>query len=63
MFTIVLRCMEEGGKHIFVTQSYEGAVSKSPIGMFNELKIDNDLLLVDRTIRDYWELDKKEEKA
>ena len=35
MFTIVLRCIEESGKHLFVTQSSQGAVSKSPIGMFD----------------------------
>ena len=43
MFTIVLRCIEESGKHLFVTQSSQGAVSKSPIGMFGSLTIDNDL--------------------
>lgn len=63
MFTIVLRCMEEGGKHLFITQTYDGAVSKSPIGMFPELKIDNDLAMVDKTIREYWDMDRKEEAA
>ena len=56
MFTIVLRCIEEGGKHLFVTQSANGAVSKSPMGLFDTLTIDNDLSLVDRHIRDYYEL-------
>lgn len=55
MFTIVLRCVQENGRHLFVTQADGGAVSKSPIGMFNELKIDNDLSLVDKTIRKYYE--------
>lgn len=58
MFTIVLRCIEEGGKHLFVTQASQGAVSKSPIGMFEELTIDNDLLLVDQKIREYYGLKK-----
>lgn len=61
MFTIVLRCIEEGGKHLFVTQASQGAVSKSPIGMFEDLTIDNDLLLVDRKIREYYGLGKEGE--
>ena len=61
MFTIVLRCIEEGGKHLFVTQASQGAVSKSPIGMFEGLTIDNDLLLVDKKIREYYGLGKGEE--
>lgn len=56
MFTIVLRCIEENGKHMFVTQSADGAVSKSPIGMFEDLTIDNDLLLVEHKVREYYEL-------
>ena len=54
MFTIVLRCIQENGKHLFVTQSDGGAVSKSPMGMFESLEIDNDLLMVDKVIRDYY---------
>lgn len=56
MFTIVLRCIEESGKHLFVTQSSDGAVSKSPMGMFEQLTIDNDLLLVEKAIREYYEI-------
>lgn len=56
MFTIVLRCIEESGKHLFVTQSSDGAVSKSPMGMFETLTIDNDLLLVEKAIREYYEI-------
>lgn len=63
MFTIVLRCIEESSKHLFVTQSHGGAVSKSPMGMFEKLTIDNDLLLVEKTIRDYYEINIEEEKG
>lgn len=56
MFTIVLRCIVESNKHLFVTQSADGAVSKSPIGMFEDLTIDNDLLLVEKAIREYYEI-------
>lgn len=61
MFTIVLRCIEEGGEHLFVTQASQGAVSKSPIGLFDDLTIDNDLAFVDQKIREYYELEKGEE--
>lgn len=54
MFTIVLRCVLDGDKHRFITQSANGAVSKSPMGMFDQLEIDNDLFLVDNTIREYY---------
>ena len=60
MFTIVLRCIQENGKHLFVTQADGGAVSKSPMGMFEELEIDNDLLYVDNKIREYYGLEIKE---
>lgn len=63
MFTIVLRCIQENGKHLFVTQADEGAVSKSPMGMFEELQIDNDLLYVDSKIRGYYEIAIKESEG
>lgn len=62
MFTIVLRCVSENGRHEFVTQAVDGAVSKSPIGMFESERIDNDLLAVDEAIRSYYEMDKITEK-
>lgn len=78
MFTIVLRCIEQSGKHLFVTQSADGAISKSPMGMFDSLTaegqitIDNDILFVEKAIREYYDLpltitkseqDKKEEEG
>lgn len=50
MFTVVLRCRE----HKFLTQSDGSDVAKTPIGMFCDLEIDNDLKLVDETIRKYY---------
>lgn len=61
MFTIVLRAIVEGDKHYFVTQASGGAVSKSPIGMFDDLVIDNDLALVDEAIRNYYGMNENEE--
>ena len=59
LFTIVLRCINNMTDHKFVTQSDGGAVSKSPIGMFEDLEIDNDLLYVDNKIRSYYGIENK----
>lgn len=56
MFTIVLRCVVENGKHLFLTQSSGNDIAKSPIGMFKDIQIDNDLAFVDKTIREYYEI-------
>ncbi len=63
LFSIVLLCKTEGQEHYFETQSDGYTTCKSPMGLF-ELKIDNDLKLVDEKIREYYELDKidKEDK-
>lgn len=65
MFTIVLRSVK-GERYAFVTQARDGAVSKSPDDMFPEIEIDNDLLMVDNTIREYYGIknpkNQKEEK-
>lgn len=63
MFTIVLRCVSDGSQHKFITQAADGAVSKSPIGMFDEVEIDNDLWEVDQKIRGYYEIEKEEDKG
>lgn len=62
LFTIVIRATVESGKHIFLTQSDGADVTKTPIDMFEDAEIDNDLKLVDTTIRDYYGMDKKGEK-
>lgn len=68
LFTIVLRCITEGGKHYFLTQTDGSDVAKTPIGMFDDMKIDNDILFVDNAIRSYYEIphklkDKNEQKG
>lgn len=55
MTTVCLRCMVDGDKHVFRTQSDGMDISKSPEGMFDRV-IDNDLKAVDTTIREYWGL-------
>jgi len=56
MFTIVLRAIKEEGKHYFTTQSNGFDVAKSPMGMFEELKIDNDLSAITEVIKKYYEI-------
>ncbi len=61
MFTIVLRAVK-GERYMFVTQSRDGAVSKSPDDMFESVEIDNDLLYVDNTIREYYGIENPKNK-
>lgn len=55
MFSIVLLCKTDGQRHYFETQSDGYTTAKSPLDMFPK-EIDNDLKMVDKTIREYWEL-------
>ena len=54
LFTIVLKTHVEDGKYTFCTQNSGNDTVKSPIGMFEDLQIDNDLKMVDDVIRDYY---------
>lgn len=54
-FDIVLLTSVEGQEHYFVTQSDGYTTAKSPEGMF-DMKIPNDLKMVDDAIRAYYEL-------
>lgn len=53
LFSIVLFAVTDGKKHVFVTQSDGVTTAKSPMDMF-PLEIDNDLKMVDATIREYY---------
>ena len=55
LFSIVLLCQVEGSEHFFITNSDGSNTAKSPMDMF-EARIDNDLAMVDKTIREYYEL-------
>lgn len=59
LFSIVLLCQTDGQEHYFITNSDGSNTAKSPMDMF-ESRIDNDLAIVDRAIRDYYELDQQE---
>lgn len=56
LFTIVLKTHVMDGKYTFLTHNSGFDTVKSPLGMFDTDEIDNDLLLVDNTIRDYYNL-------
>lgn len=56
LFTIVLRAECEDGQYVFHTKTDGLDVTKSPIGMFEEEKIENDLKMVDEKIREYYGL-------
>lgn len=62
LYTIVLRATNENGKFQFRTKTAGNDIVKSPIGLFEEELIDNDLKLVDDTICEYYEINKEEEK-
>lgn len=54
MFTTVLRTHVENGKFLFSTQNSGHDTVKSPMGMFPENFIENDLAAVDETIKEYY---------
>lgn len=54
MFPIVLLADRDDSGFYFATQSDGTTPVKTPMGMFDEARIDNDLKFVDATIRDYW---------
>ena len=56
LFSVVLMAEAEGRDHYFITQSDGTNTCKSPMDMFADYKIDNDLKMVDETIREYWGL-------
>ena len=54
LFTIVLHAMKLDNKYVFATSTDGLDVTKTPIGMFQDTYIENDLQLVDETIREYY---------
>lgn len=62
LYTIVLRATNENGKFQFRTKTAGNDIVKTPIGLFEEEMIDNDLKLVDDTICEYYEINKKGEE-
>ena len=55
-FTVVLKTVVKDGHYFFSTHNNGQDTVKSPIGMFEEDLIENDLAAVDRIIREYWNI-------
>ena len=53
-FTIVLKTVVQDGKYYFSTHNSGQDTVKSPLGMFDDNYIDNDLKAVDAVIREYY---------
>lgn len=53
-FTIVLKTVVQDGKYCFSTHNNGQDTVKSPMGLFEQDYIDNDLKAVDTAIREYW---------
>lgn len=62
LFPVVLLTGTDGTNYWFETQSDGYTTTKSPLGMFPEKRIDNDLKAVDAAIRDYWGLNETPKK-
>lgn len=56
MFTVVLKTVVNDGRYLFATQTDGCDTCKSPIGLFDSMYIDNDLKMVDESIRIYYSL-------
>lgn len=56
MFTIVLRSVYHDGGYYFRTHTDGFDVAKSPINMFTEDEVDNDLKAIDKKVREYYGL-------
>lgn len=54
MVTVCIRCMSDNGKHFFRTQTDGFDITKTPEDMFEDVEIDNNLKLVDGTIREFY---------
>lgn len=53
-FSIVLKAIATADGYFFRTKTNGADAVKTPLGMFEEEQIDNNLLLVDNTIRSYY---------
>ena len=61
-FTTVLKTVVKDGNYYFSTHNNGYDTVKSPIGMFAEDLIDNDLKMVDDVMREYWNIPRKGEE-
>lgn len=55
-FTIVLKTVVQDGRYLFSTRNDGMDTVKTPLGMFSDALIENDLAAVDKTIRKYYNI-------
>ena len=60
MFSIVLKTVAEDGRYMFATQTDGADTCKSPMGLFEQMYINNDLKLVDEALRGFYRFDSEE---
>ena len=61
LFAVVIMSQVNNGSYKFLVHDKDGVSTvKTPIGMFTEDTLDNDLRLVDQTLREYYEFNKGE---
>jgi predicted ATPase len=63
LFTIVLKTTVRDGQYFFVTRNSGYDTVKSPMGMFADELVPNDLAEIDKVISDYYEINKLKEAA
>lgn len=56
LFSVVLLAETDENKHIFKTQTNGKNPVKTPIGLFAESEIDNDLKAVEKSLREYYKI-------
>lgn len=56
MFSIVLKTVVTNGQYLFTTRNNGSDTVKTPMQMFSEDQIENDLASVDQAICNYFEL-------
>lgn len=61
--TIAIRSVCTEGTYLFSLRNNGHDITKTPIGMFENAEMENDFKVVDEAIREYYDLDKEEEKA
>ena len=61
-FSIVLKAVADNKGYYFRTRTNGADPVKTPIGMFDDEEINNDLLMVDDTIRRFYGIETKEDK-
>lgn len=62
LFTIVLKTEVVDGRYMFSTQTNGADTVKTPMGLFEEPLIENDLKAVDVRIREFYKLDETKEE-